>query len=153
VKSILTSILVASLVLVMGCTQQGTVQKEHVGMAGGAALGGLLGAQIGSGTGQLAATAAGAVVGGLVGQQIGRTMDEVDRMRVHNTLENTPTGRTTAWQNPDTGARYEMTPTETFTRGDGTPCREYTTEAWIDGELEVVRGTACRQPDGTWRAV
>lgn len=31
------------------------------------------------------------------------------------------------------------------------PCREYTIDALIDGRERIVNGTACREPDGTWR--
>jgi len=30
-------------------------------------------------------------------------------------------------------------------------CREYSTTALIDGRQQRLTGTACRQPDGTWR--
>jgi len=30
-------------------------------------------------------------------------------------------------------------------------CREYTKAAIIEGEKQRVEGTACRQPDGTWK--
>jgi surface antigen len=32
-------------------------------------------------------------------------------------------------------------------------CREYTHNVWIGGRLRVVKGTACREPDGVWRIV
>lgn len=145
----LASLAVAGSLVLAGCQE---VRNEHVGMGVGGALGGLLGAQVGSGTGQLAATAAGALLGAYLGGNVGRSMDEVDRIKAHRTLEGTPTGQSTAWRNPDTGHRYEVTPTRTYEES-GRPCRDYTTEAWIDGRRETVRGTACREPDGTWRAV
>jgi surface antigen len=76
-------------------------------------------------------------------------MDELDRRRANSTLETTPTGSTVAWNNPDTGIGYKVTPTNTYEVASG-PCRDYTTEAVIDGRAEVVHGTACRQSDGTW---
>lgn len=63
----------------------------------------------------------------------------------------TPTHQSSSWQNPDTGYRYAVTPTRTYAE-DARPCREYTTEAWINGRRETVYGTACRQADGTWQA-
>jgi hypothetical protein len=33
------------------------------------------------------------------------------------------------------------------------PCREFQTHIVIDGKSEPAHGTACRQPDGTWRVV
>jgi surface antigen len=46
-----------------------------------------------------------------------------------------------------------MTPVETFAGEQGQPCREFTMRGFVDGESEEVFGTACRQPDGTWRIV
>jgi surface antigen len=35
----------------------------------------------------------------------------------------------------------------------GTTCREYVANAAIDGRWQQVHGTACAQPDGSWRVV
>lgn len=148
-KKTATVLALAAAILAGGCEN---VKNEDAGVVVGGALGGLLGSQVGGGTGQLAATAAGALAGAYIGSRIGRSMDEVDRMKVQNTLENTPTGHSVAWSNPDSNTRYEVTPTNTYQQ-EGQPCRDYTTEAWIDGKREVVKGTACRQADGTWRAI
>ena len=138
-----------TVLVISGCQE---VRNEHVGMGVGGAIGGLLGAQVGGGTGRLAATAAGALLGAYLGGNVGRTMDKVDRQKTHRTLEGNPTGQSSTWRNPDSGNQYEVTPTRTYEES-GRPCRDYTTEAWIDGRRETVRGNACREPDGTWRAV
>jgi surface antigen len=145
----LASFMLAGVVLLAGCQE---VRNEHVGVGVGGVLGGLLGAQVGGGTGQLAATAAGALIGAYLGGNVGRTMDQVDRSKTYRTLEGNPTGETSTWKNPDSGNSYEVTPTRTYEES-GRPCRNYTTEAWIEGRRETVRGTACREPDGSWRAV
>ena len=134
-----------------GCWD-GQIRNEEVGTAVGGVIGGLLGAQVGGGAGQLAATATGALLGAYLGGNVGRTMDETDRAKTYQTLEGSPTGSPSNWQNPNTGNRYEVTPTRTY-EDAGRPCREYTTEAWIDGKRESLRGTACREPDGSWRAI
>lgn len=145
-------VIVVLAAFLVGCASSG-VKKEDVGVVTGGVVGGFIGSQIGSGAGQLAATAAGAVLGAFIGQQIGRTMDEVDRMKVQQTLETSQTGRTVQWQDPDQNATYRMTPTETYYPGGGQPCREYQFEAEVGGETQQVYGTACRQADGTWKAV
>ena len=66
-------------------------------------------------------------------------------------LETTPADQVSAWENPDTGHSYSTTPTRPDQQ-DPQPCRDDTTEAVIGGRKETVSGTACRQPDGTWRA-
>ncbi len=148
-KSACLSGLILALLSLSACNQ---VRNQDAGMILGGALGGLVGAQIGDGTGQLAATAAGALLGAYVGNNIGRSMDEVDRMRTGQTLESAPTGETSSWRNPDTGAQYAVTPTRTY-ESSGMPCREFTTEAVIDGKQELVKGTACRRADGSWQVI
>jgi surface antigen len=32
-------------------------------------------------------------------------------------------------------------------------CREFTHTVYIGGRARVARGTACRQPDATWRII
>lgn len=149
-KTVLIAGTVATTLLLAGCQE---VRNEQVGAVVGGGLGGLLGAQVGGGKGQIAAAVAGALVGAYLGGQVGKSMDEVDRMKANRTLESTPTGQTSTWSNPDTGNQYAVTPTKTYQTDAGAPCRDYTTEAVIDGRKEYVKGTACRQPDGTWRAI
>jgi len=151
----LATILVLTSAALAGCESTG--QKEAVGGVLGAAAGGLLGSQIGSGTGQIAATAAGAVGGLLLGSSVGRSLDDVDRIKQRETayrsLESAPTGQPSSWKNPDTGHSGSVTPTRTYQRADGTYCREFTQVVNIGGKTEEAHGTACRQPDGTWKIV
>ena len=66
-------------------------------------------------------------------------------------LEASSTGSTVAWNNPDSDIDYRVTPTKTYESASGS-CRDYTTEAVIDGRAEIVYGTACRGNDGSWNA-
>ncbi|TVR98257.1 MAG: glycine zipper 2TM domain-containing protein [Rhodospirillales bacterium] len=142
--------------LLAGCDTTGGT-KQTIGTAGGAALGGLLGAQFGTGTGQLAATAAGTLIGALVGGEIGRSMDRTDQLYAARTaqsaLETNPTGRTATWRNPDTGASGSFTPVSTSYTAAGLPCRDFNSTVVIDGQQERVTGRACRQADGSWQVV
>lgn len=142
---------VASLsLLLVGCAE---MNHEDVGTISGGVIGGLIGSQFGGGAAaKLAATAGGAIVGAYLGGKIGKTMDKVDRMEMQRALETAPTGRAVNWSNPDTGYRYTVQPTRTYYH-EHLPCREYITKAIIDGRTETVRGSACRQPDGTWHVV
>jgi surface antigen len=140
--------IVAILAFLMGCTGN-YATKENAGTLTGAAVGDV-GSQIGGGKGQLAATAAGAIAGALVGGTVGKSMDEVDRMKANQALESSRIGYTTSWRNPDTDDTYSITPTRTYETASG-PCRDFTTQAVIDGKRETLYGTACRQPDDTWR--
>ena len=136
---------IASLVILTACNPN----KEDIGTLVGAGTGAFVGSQIGGGNGQLAAVAIGALLGGYLGGSIGQNMDELDRRRANDALETTPTGTSVAWNNPDTDINYKVTPTKTYENASG-PCRNYTTEAVIDGRAEIVHGTACRQADGNW---
>jgi surface antigen len=135
---------------VAGCATQGP--REESGMVIGGMLGGLLGAQVGDHHHRPVAIIAGTLIGASIGGSIGAYMDETDRLRAGQTLETVRTGVSSTWRNPDTGTHYQFTPTRTFETSQG-PCREYTMKAFIGGKREEVYGTACRQPDGSWKVV
>lgn len=149
-RIVVAALLAGSLGL-SGCATD-TGPKENAGMIIGGIVGGVLGHQVGKGTGRDVATGLGAVIGAAVGGSVGRSMDDMDRMKVAASLETVRTGVTTRWENPDTGYDYAMTPTRTYETAEG-PCREYTLDAMIGGDTEQIYGTACRQPDGSWKIV
>lgn len=142
-------LLIATSLFVVGCSD---ISKQDIGTATGGVLGGVLGSQVGKGSGKVAATIAGTLVGAFIGGAVGKSMDDVDRMKMNQALEQTRTGNTASWTNPDSNVRYNVTPTKTYYRGNE-PCREYTTTAIIGGKREKVYGTACRTSDGNWRIV
>ena len=155
-KSTSTAIALAAMISLSACvTDQG--QKQTVGTLIGAGLGGLAGSQIGSGSGQLAAVGAGVLLGGLLGSEIGKSLDKADQAYLANnaqsTLETAPIGYSSNWVNPDSGNSGSLTPTNTYATATGQPCREYQSTVTIGGQTEVVYGTACREPDGSWRFV
>lgn len=133
-------------------------EQEGLGTLIGAGLGAWIGHEIGGSSdgGQVVGTAMGTLVGAGIGQQIGRKLDRADRIAMaqarYRALENTPSGQRTSWENPDTGNSgwYEPKPAYEF---DGAYCREYTQKIVIGGEVETGYGTACRQPDGSWKIV
>lgn len=148
---------VMSLGLLAGCSGVGDYgTKQTVGGLGGAALGGLLGSQFGSGTGQLAFTAAGAVLGGLLGSEVGRSLDDVDRLRAEEAqyqAASAPIGETIVWSNPDSGNSGTITPTRDGVAAGGQYCREFQQTVTIGGRTQQTYGTACRESDGSWRVV
>lgn len=144
-----TLILLCSLSLV-ACSTAPT--KQDQGILIGAIAGGILGHQVGGGSGQVIATMVGAVAGAAIGGSIGRSMDQTDRLKAAHAFENVQTGIPTRWVNPDTRNEYTVVPTRTYETPAG-PCREYTMDAVIGGRIEQIYGTACRQPDGSWQVV
>lgn len=146
------NVLIVSCMALLLAACSNVPSKQDQGVIIGAIVGGLLGHQVGGGSGKVLATMGGALIGGAIGGKIGQTMDDVDRMNTAAALENVRTGVPSAWQNPDTGYDYVVTPTSTYVDGDG-PCREYTLDASIGGKTEQIYGTACRQTDGSWQIV
>ncbi len=131
----------------------GRCNRELLGSLLGAAAGGLTGSRIGDGRGQLAAVAGGTLLGFLIGGTLGRNMDEVDQNCVGQALEHAGDGQQIAWNNPQTGAQYQIVPTRTAQGSDGRYCREYTATSVISGRNQQTYGRACRQPDGSWQIV
>ncbi|MDX5359918.1 MAG: glycine zipper domain-containing protein, partial [Alphaproteobacteria bacterium] len=123
----------------------------------GAAGGALAGQAIGGGSGRIAATALGTIAGAYLGQQIGRNLDQQDRLLAQRTtydaLENGRSYEPVSWRNPDSGHSGQVTPGPSYKSAQGYDCREYTQSVYIDGRRETAKGTACREPDGTWRVV
>ena len=146
-KLFLNAILVTALAFA-GCSTPPT--QEETGMVIGGLLGGILGSEIGEGHGRTAAIIVGTLVGATIGGSVGRSMDETDRLKTAHALETVRTGVPTTWRNPDTGNQYTVMPTRTYEQPSG-PCREYTMDAIIAGKEEKIFGTACRQPDGSWK--
>ena len=138
------------------CSGPGSAPKQDQGLVAGAIAGGVLGSQIGRGKGSVVGTVLGAVVGGIVGSEIGRSLDDRDRRLAQraemDALEQGRSGQRYEWRNPDNGRYGYVVPEASYRRGD-TDCRPYTHTVYIDGRPRAMRGTACRNPDGTWSNV
>lgn len=147
------TLVVATALLLPGCNAT-MGPKEGLGTVVGAAAGGLLGNQIGSGRGQTAATVAGIFIGGMLGRDVGASLDQVDKQMLQQTsytaLEKMPSGVTSSWNNPDSGNHGTVTPMATYQTNTGY-CREFQTTITVGGQVQQGYGTACRQPDGSWQ--
>jgi surface antigen len=139
-----------------GCAQTGeTVRnnpKTTMGGMLGAASGGLIAAAAGGGA---AGIVGGVLLGGLVGGAVGNALDQKDKQMAQQAaqqaFENSRTGEASAWRNPDSGNSGSITPTRTYQASSGQYCREYQQDIIVGGQVEKNHGTACRQPDGSWR--
>lgn len=145
------TVVAATLALALLAACESQPSKQDIGMATGAVLGGVIGHQIGGGRGNAVATIGGAALGAFVGNRVGRNMDRSDQARANHALEQSADGESTGWRNNATGLRYSVTPTRTYEGDSGARCRDFTAVAQVDGRDEVVHGTACKQPDGTWK--
>ncbi len=139
------------------CQGSDAGQKQTLGTILGGVGGAVAGAQFGSGRGQLAATAAGTLLGAFLGSSIGKSLDRADQAAMHRTtqrtLETAPSGRTSTWRNPDSGNQGSITPQPSYQTATGQHCREFQQTVTVGGKTEQAYGTACRQPDGTWKIV
>ena len=116
----------------------------------GAALGGLLGGAITQGDNKWAGALAGALIGGAVGNQVGKKMDAQDKANMQSAITTTPVNQQAQWTNQQTDITYKVTPVKEYKTGDQY-CREYTTSVKVDDQWQDAHGTACREPDGTWK--
>jgi surface antigen len=146
-----TMIVLVAASALAGCNTTG--QKATLGTLGGAVAGAAIGQAFGGGSGRIAATAAGALIGGFIGNQIGARMDEQDRQYFaaaqYQALE---TGQPQRWSNPQSGVYGDASTGPVYVVNNA-QCREFTNTIYIGGRPETARGTACRNPDGTWTPV
>ncbi len=93
------------------------------------------------------------MLGGLIGNRIGAALDDEDKQRAYaaqmDALERGQSGAPVSWQNPDSGRYGTVVPGPAY-QEDGRNCRSYTHTIYIDGRPQTARGTACRNPDGSW---
>jgi surface antigen len=113
------------------------------------------GAVSGAGTGtRFAGGTGGTAAGAFIGNRIGAALDDDDKRRAYaaqmQALETGPSGAPVAWRNPDSGRYGNVVPGPVY-QVNGAPCRQYTHTVFIDGRPLSERGTACRNPDGTWK--
>ncbi|MFQ5939023.1 MAG: RT0821/Lpp0805 family surface protein [Alphaproteobacteria bacterium] len=130
--------------------------KQTGGTLVGAGLGALAGSQIGSGGGQLAAVAVGTLLGAFVGSEVGKSLDKADQMYAQQAAQQAQDGQlgqTITWNNPDSGHSGTVTPVRDGYNSGGSYCREFQQTVTIGGKTEEAYGTACQQPDGSWKIV
>lgn len=155
-KLILTIAMVSTVALGACESLNGAGNKQMIGGAGGAVLGGLAGSQIGGGSGRLWATGAGVLLGALAGSEIGSSLDKADRTYAQQAAvraNTAPIGQTISWNNPDSGNYGTVTPVNDGRDTAGNYCREYQQTVYVGGKQESAYGTACQQPDGSWKIV
>ena len=151
----------ASLLALAGCAEDGRIPNQTIGLVvgsmAGAALGSAVGSSIGSAAGQAAVAVGGTLAGGLIGSSLGAKLDNADRAALQRTTQDTleleRSGVARPWRNPDSGVQGAITADPAYVQADGRPCRPFSQTATIGGEASSVRGTACRNTDGSWQIV
>jgi surface antigen len=145
----------AALMLALAACTEGR-EKEDWGTILGGVGGAVVGSQFGSGSGRIAATAAGTLIGAFAGREVGKSLDKADvaaAQRAQNQAHAAPVGEKISWSNPESGHSGTVTPTRQGQDSAGNQCREYQSTVTIGGKTEQAYGTACRQPDGSWKVV
>ncbi|HAS89975.1 MAG TPA: hypothetical protein DCS48_11825 [Desulfovibrio sp.] len=139
-KKLISLLIVCILFVASGCANKAQ---------SGAGIGALAGATIGALTfnNKASGAAIGAGIGALMGYVVGNEWDKHDEQQVSKTLENSPSGQTSNWTNPDTGKSYSATPAPPYVK-QGQVCRDVTITE--DGG-EKIMAKACRDNDGVWR--
>lgn len=153
IKQLAATVLVA--LSLTACESAQNSPKQTVGTLLGAGVGALVGSQLGGGKGQMAAIVIGTLGGAYLGSEVGKSLDAADRLimerNAQDTLEYSKVGSSTAWNNPDSGNSGTFKPTRTYAATATETCREFESTIYVDGREETATGTACRQPDGTWK--
>jgi surface antigen len=140
-----------------GIMNGGNINKQEIGTVAGAIGGGVIGHNIGKGSGQTVATIAGTLLGAAIGNNIGASLDAAD-MAAYNAasqraLETAPAGRALPWKNPESGNYGTVTPAAPYQTASGQYCREYNQTIVVGGKKQSGHGTACREPDGSWKII
>jgi len=147
---------IAMTALVLTGCAQGAGPKQGVGTVAGAVGGAALGSQFGRGTGNIAAIAAGTLIGAFLGSEVGKSLDNADRAAIDQAnarAYSAPVGERIAWNNPQSGNSGYVVPMREGTSANGAYCREFQNTIIVGGRQEQAYGTACRQPDGSWKVV
>ena len=134
----------------------GGIDKTTGGTIIGGAAGAVAGAQFGKGSGKLAAVAVGTLLGAFVGHEVGESLDHADAMAAQQAAQRAyqaPIGQAISWNNPQSGNAGTVTPIRDGQDASGAYCREFQQTITVGGRQEQAYGTACRQPDGSWKVI
>jgi surface antigen len=135
-------VLVGGLLALSGCVTGGPAQGPLAGPVQGSAAGG---------RGAVASTILGEMGGGLISGAAGAGLGRADRRVAleaeYRTLEYTPAGKAVTWQSGGTSG--EVVAAQPYRVGSQ-DCRQYMHAVSANGQKQTARGTACRNPDGSW---
>jgi len=97
----------------------------------------------------IAGVAGGGLVGRLAQDGLGRSEQVLALEAEYRTLESTPGGQKVTWRGRDESTHGEVVAAQPYRVGSQ-DCRQYAHTVSVDGRELTARGTACRNPDGSW---
>ena len=144
---------------------------EFFGTFGGGLGGALIGNAFGHGRGRTAATAGGALIGAVVGNSYGRGLDYDDYHHGYRGYSSYYESAPTVYYTQPAPERVYYVPSyeqrvrtvavvpapTTYVVDNSTSgyssgyCREYDQQVTVGGRTQASYGTACQQPDGSWK--
>lgn len=145
VRSVSGLSLLAALLVLGGCTSSSVVSS------GAASLGAFAGGQSSGNTPGVAAMSS--MMGGLAAGPAGARLGDAERRLAlaaeFRALEQTQPGDAVAWRSETGAFAGQVVPGAPYRVGSQ-DCRQYTHTVSTVAGTETARGTACRNPDGTW---
>ena len=146
-----------ALLAMPGCAaierETGLGRSTQMGVAGGAAFGGIVAALANANPAWIAASVVlGGTAGGVIGNALGR--DDAERHVRTNigALDRLSQGQTESWSNQKTGNSGSTTVTKVTTDAAGVLCKSYREQVRTGAESVTKEATACRSPGGSWKA-
>lgn len=133
---------------IAGCTTTHLTANNYAAESGAS-----LGDQVTSNNVSLSNPLLRALNGGLIGTSVGAELNRADRARAleaeYRALEYAPAGKPVDWSDPDTKEHGEVVAAQPYQVGSQN-CRQYTHTVYVNEVPQTARGTACRNPDGSW---
>jgi surface antigen len=124
--------------------------------AGTAVTGSLAGNEVAKTKSRSVPVSSRSVIGGIGGSKIGFELGAEERLTAANTeyraLEYGQSGAPVEWNDKSTSHHGSIVPGKAYQQGSRF-CRAYTHTVYVKGDPQTAKGTACRDPDGTWRNV
>jgi len=136
--------------------QQCRRSPDPAGIIVGGLIGGLLGNSAGRGGNRTGATIAGVIVGGAMGAALTRNMDCDDRSYAYRSYyDGFNSGRpgNYQWRNPHNDNRGDFRISGYYNDQYGFHCARFDQVTYVQNRAYRAKGTACRQPNGSWAVV
>jgi surface antigen len=140
--------LLVGMLVVSGCGSTGG-RGSVLGVSPSALASGVIGRGNGKATEAIMAALDGGLVGGQIGAGLGAGERKTALEAEYRALEYTPSGQAVTWGDPGSGRYGEVVAASPYRVGSQ-DCRQYMQTVHVNGRSQRARGTACRNPNGSW---